>query len=191
MVLFFDLCALALQRVFRLNQLVFFGQLSVDFRELRLDAVDLGYILHPVHAPVLYRRALKPRVAGQQNRAAPCMRPTDLARARVRSWRDRRDAHARPRSARRWWIRRRNSGIAGWWAEALPAGSFPRTPRTSDKSIPAFCEKYRFQQSSARTAQIRPRICPAAPRRISCFQRLGICDRPRRPGSKAGRSSMP
>ena len=65
MVLFFDLCALALQRVFRLNQFVFFGQLSVDFHELRPDAVDLGYILHPVHAPVLYRRALKPRVAGQ------------------------------------------------------------------------------------------------------------------------------
>lgn len=69
---FFNLRALTLQLVFRLNQLVFLRKPGVDFGKLRLNPIDFRNILHPVHAPVLHRRALQPCVRVQQNRLARC-----------------------------------------------------------------------------------------------------------------------
>ena len=69
-VLFLNLRALTLQFIFCLNQFVFLQKPRVNFGKLRLNPIDFRNILHPVHAPVLHRRALQPRVCVQKNRFA-------------------------------------------------------------------------------------------------------------------------
>ena len=66
-ILLFNLRPLALQLVFRLNQLVFFRQLGVDFRQLPSNSVDPRNVFDPIDPPALHRRALQPGVRIQKN----------------------------------------------------------------------------------------------------------------------------
>ena len=68
-ILFFNPRFLQLQFVLCANQLVFLRQPFVRFRQLLPNPVDFGDVLHPVYAPVVYRRALQPQILRQKHRA--------------------------------------------------------------------------------------------------------------------------